>query len=217
MNTDPVVTEHQDAVYILTNKAMPNLVKIGFTRATDIKMRIAELYTTGVPFPFHPEWVCRIKNAAEAERALHKAFKHNRVNKSREFFDIEPEQAIEILKLLNTENIMAEVEKQPTIIDHESIDAEKNFKPRRPNLDFKKIGVPIGSVLQSIKDPAFYVTVVGAKKVKTGTDEISLTEATRRAHKLADGYPIQPAPHWKFNGQLLQELYDKAYPAADES
>jgi Meiotically Up-regulated Gene 113 (MUG113) protein len=216
MNTEQIAIERHDAVYVLTNKAMPNMVKIGFTSQADVKMRIAELYTTGVPLPFNIEWVCRTKNAAEAEKALHKAFKHNRVNESREFFSIEPEQAIGILKLLNSENITSEVEKQPTPIDPQSIAAEKKFKPKRPNLDFEKIGVPIGSTLQSTKDSAFSVTVVAAKKVKIGNEEMSLTEATRRAMKLAAGYPIQPAPHWKFNGQLLQDLYEKTYPAADE-
>jgi hypothetical protein len=216
MNTEPTATEQHDAVYVLTNKAMPGMVKIGFTRQEHVQKRIDELYTTGVPLKFHTEWACRIKNAADAEKALHTAFKKERVNGSREFFTIEPEQVIGILKLFSAVNIMAAVEKQPTTVDHESIKAEKEFRPKRPNLDFEKIGVPVGSVLQSIKDPAFSVMVAGSKKVKIGNEEISLTEATRRAHKLASGYPIQPAPHWKFNGQLLQELYDKAYPASDE-
>jgi hypothetical protein len=190
MNPEPPASKQFDAVYVLTNKAMPNLVKIGFTRHEDVQKRLDELYATGVPLPFHAEWVCRIKNAADAEKALHKAFKQNRVNESREFFSIEPEQAIAILKLLNTENIMAEVEKQPTTIDPQSIAAEKKFKQRRPNLDFAKIGVPIGAVLQTIKNPTFSATVVSAKRVKVANEEMSLTEATRRAFKHPPGYPI---------------------------
>jgi hypothetical protein len=180
-----------------------------------IHARTDELYTTGVPLPFQIEWACRTKNAAEAERALHKAFKHNRVNESREFFAIEPEQAIDILRLLNAESIMAKVAKQPTTIDQESVAAEKKFG-RRPNLDFRKIGVSVGSVLQSTKDAAFSVTVVGPKKVKIGNEEMSLTEATRRALKLPSGYPTQPSPYWKFNGKLLHELYENTYGVGDE-
>src|SRR5208283_3517300 len=110
MNSESPSDSQHDAVYVLTNKAMPNLVKIGFTSQADVKKRVDGLYTTEVPFPFKIEWACRIKNAKEAEKALHRAFKHNRVNPSREFFDIEPDQAIEILKLLNAVNIMEEVE-----------------------------------------------------------------------------------------------------------
>ena len=210
MNTESPADSQHDAVYVLTNKAMPGMVKIGFTRHEDIQTRVDELYTTGVPLAFTIEWACRTKNAAEAERALHKAFKHTRVNESREFFSIEPEQAIEILKLLNAENIMAEVAKQPTTIDSKSIAAEKKFG-KRPNLDFQKIGIPIGSVLQSTKDASVSAMVVGAKRVKIGNEEMSLTEATRRALKLTSGYPIQPSPYWKFNGQSLHALYEKTH------
>ncbi len=39
-------------VYILTNPAMPNLVKIGMTTRLEVGIRMSELYTTGVPVPF---------------------------------------------------------------------------------------------------------------------------------------------------------------------
>lgn len=39
-------------VYVLTNSAMPGLVKICFTAQDDANSRIAQLYTTGAPVPF---------------------------------------------------------------------------------------------------------------------------------------------------------------------
>ena len=39
-------------VYVLTNPAMPGLVKIGMTDRDDVKRRMSDLYTTGVPLPF---------------------------------------------------------------------------------------------------------------------------------------------------------------------
>jgi len=41
-----------EIVYLLTNPAMPGLIKIGRTTRKDIKARMRELYTTGVPLPF---------------------------------------------------------------------------------------------------------------------------------------------------------------------
>jgi hypothetical protein len=38
-------------VYVLTNPAMPGLVKIGSTVSEDASIRLAQLYSTGVPFP----------------------------------------------------------------------------------------------------------------------------------------------------------------------
>lgn len=36
-------------VYLLTNPAMPGIVKIGLTTRGDMKQRLNELFTTGVP------------------------------------------------------------------------------------------------------------------------------------------------------------------------
>jgi hypothetical protein len=49
-------------VYVLTNEAMPGLVKIGMTDDTNPDTRVSQLYSTGVPLPF------------EVEQALHSAF-----------------------------------------------------------------------------------------------------------------------------------------------
>ena len=39
-------------VYILSNQAMPGLIKIGSTTENELKNRLSNLYSTGVPFPF---------------------------------------------------------------------------------------------------------------------------------------------------------------------
>ena len=75
-------------VYVLTNPAMPSLVKIGQTSSMDVKNRLVQLYTTGVPFPFKLEFACKVSNSVEVEKALHQAFAPYRVNPSREFLAI---------------------------------------------------------------------------------------------------------------------------------
>ena len=72
-------------VYVLTNPAMPGLVKIGRTSQTDPDTRINQLQTTGVPLPFEIEYACRVQDADEAEAALHLAFGPDRINPRREF------------------------------------------------------------------------------------------------------------------------------------
>ena len=39
-------------VYVLSNEAMPGLVKIGLTQRSELEVRLNELYSTGVPLPF---------------------------------------------------------------------------------------------------------------------------------------------------------------------
>ena len=46
-------------VYVLTNPAMPDLVKIGKT-TRDVQLRLADLYTTGVPYPFECEYAAKV-------------------------------------------------------------------------------------------------------------------------------------------------------------
>jgi len=42
----------EGSVYVLTNPAMPNMVKIGKT-TRDVELRLVDLYSTGVPLPFN--------------------------------------------------------------------------------------------------------------------------------------------------------------------
>ena len=89
-------------VYALTNQAMPGLVKIGMTDRDDVRFRMRDLYTTGVPLPFECVAARQVEDqeAQRVESALHTAFGPNRVNASREFFQIDPEQVQAILALL---------------------------------------------------------------------------------------------------------------------
>ena len=79
-------------VYILTNRAMPGLVKIGRTKKPP-KDRAAQLYTSGVPLPFEVYAYLRVKNPRLVEKRLHKRFERQRINPKREFFKVKPRKA----------------------------------------------------------------------------------------------------------------------------
>lgn len=80
-------------VYVLTNPAMPGLVKIGKTTQEEVDLRMKQLYSTGVPVPFECVFACRVPDASVVEKALHHAFGQVRINPTREFFRIEPDRA----------------------------------------------------------------------------------------------------------------------------
>ncbi len=195
-------------VYVLSNPAMPNLVKIGLTYDEDANARIGQLYTTGVPVPFKLEFACKVANADEVEQALHIAFGPNRINPRREFFRIEPEQAIAILRLLHTVDATGEVEAQPTGLDEQSLAAADQLRKRRPNLDFGEMGIPIGSELKSTHNDTV-VIVVSPRKVRLGDVEMSLTAATKQVLQL--DYSVAPGPHWTFNGKRIRDIYEETY------
>ena len=85
-------------IYLLTNPAMPGIVKIGKTTQEDVKVRMQQLYQTGVPLPFECVYAATVNNIDDVEKAFHVAFSPNRLNPKREFFEIEASQAIAIIK-----------------------------------------------------------------------------------------------------------------------
>lgn len=195
-------------VYVLTNPSMPNMVKIGKTYLEDVASRLAQLYTTGVPFPFQLAFACKVPNADEVERALHRAFAPDRVNPKREFFSIDPEQAIAILKLLHVADATAEISSIENMIPEEEIQAAKQYQDRRPRLNFIEMGIPIGSILHFTEGDAF-VTVAGERKVTLEGNQTSLTAATRQLLHL--DYNVAPGPYWTYEGKSLREIYNATY------
>ena len=91
--------EEKGYVYILTNPAFrENWVKIGkSSRPVDVRSK--ELDNTAVPLPFQIyATMCTVKYA-EAEKLVHKyieRFTNLRIRNNREFFNVKPEDALEI-------------------------------------------------------------------------------------------------------------------------
>lgn len=196
-------------VYVLTNPSMPGLVKIGYTADEDANRRIGQLYTTGVPVPFKLEFACRVPNALEVERALHLAFGPHRINPGREFFRIEPEQAIVILKLLHVQDATTEVAAQPNEVPRVDTEAGEQLRKRRPNLNFTEMGIPMGAELISIYDDSAAI-VCGPRKVRYQGEETSLTAATKFILQVE--YAVNPGPFWTYNGKTISDIYNETYP-----
>ena len=84
-------------VYILTNDAMPGLVKIGRT-SRDVDLRASELWQTGVPQRFEVFWSCKTPDCVQLEAYVHGDLRKYRVSKSREFFKIDEVEAQERIR-----------------------------------------------------------------------------------------------------------------------
>jgi len=80
-------------VYILSNKSMPGLLKIGKSRRGG-RHRAKEIYQTGVPTPFNLEFEIYTPDCDALELYVHDRLHSKRVNDSREFFEMELSQAI---------------------------------------------------------------------------------------------------------------------------
>lgn len=205
-------------VYVLTNDAMPNMIKIGRTSGEGVERRVAELSrATGVPLPFRVAVARSVHDARVVERALHVAFGPDRVNPAREFFTIAPERAIAIIEAFPgldlTPQTERAVEREVEASEPGTLAAAKAFeKKRRPPLNFVEMGVPLGSSLTH-QATGEVVEVVEPKKVCLRGDIVSLT----RAQQIVSGaeYAVAPGRHWFFNGVSLATLYEATYPFDD--
>ncbi len=124
-------------VYVLTNPAMPGIVKIGMTDGPDVARRMGALYTTGLPLPFDCVIAREIEDrkAAEIERALHAAFEPYRVNPSREFFQVEPEQVEVLLRVMPGRDVTPQNADQSADLQPDDREASSEFQRRQSQTD----------------------------------------------------------------------------------
>ena len=201
---------NEGIVYVLTNPAMPGVVKIGRT-GREIGARLSDLYTTGVPLPFECEYAARVKDQNEVESAFHLAFGPYRVNPRREFFNIEPEQAITLLRLMALEDVTPEVQQEAESVDINAKTSTEKFKrTRRKQMNLWTMGLMGEEIV--FRDGVTKVKIaydgwIEPDGYKTEDGEISLTRYTKEL--LGVPRDVRPAPYWTYKGERLSDIYEQ--------
>jgi hypothetical protein len=85
-------------VYVLTNPAMPGIVKIGKTSWLS-EDRAQKLFTTGVPEPFSVAFRLETSWPDKVERRAHDSLEEHRVHPRREFFGVSTAEAIDAVRI----------------------------------------------------------------------------------------------------------------------
>jgi len=190
-------------VYILTNEAMPGLVKIGLT-SDSVESRISQLSGfTGLPLPFECYFAAEVDDAGRIEGVLQKLFSEYRVNPKREFFRIDPEKAVLAISIGN----FREVTPGEPDLEPEGRVALERVKRRRPDIRLAAIGVNPGATLTFSRDPNVTATVVEDNKVSLNGETLSLSRAALKVLNAMD-YKTTAASgsdYWFFDGESLDE------------
>jgi hypothetical protein len=190
-------------IYVLTNEAMPGLVKIGLT-TDSVESRISQLSAhSGVPLPFECYFAAEVKDCAKLEKTLHQLFSEGRVNPKREFFKIDPEKVVLAIGIGEFKEITPGVAQ----IDVEEQAALEKAKSRRPRLKLDALGIKVGDILTLSRDESITATVVDDGKVNLEGEVLSLSAAALKAlHGLGHSTPAASGPgYWMFDGELLDE------------
>ena len=182
---------------------------------SEVEHRLKELYQpSGVPVPFECEYAARVSDRISVEKALHTAFDPHRVNPKREFFRMDPEQAIAILALLADEDVTPTVQQQADDVEGDTVARAAIAKrSRRPNLNFEEMDVPFGSKLKfTNSDQTIEVEVADSRRVSYKEDIYYLTPITNiLLGNDADANMRRPTRYWTYNEQPLNEIYDETY------
>jgi len=190
-------------VYILTNEAMPGIIKIGMT-TTPIENRMLQLDTTGVPIPFECYYAARVNDQKRVEKALHEAFGDHRVRKSREFFRLDPYKAKVILELVAEEEVTPKADVVADAADEEAlVEARK----RRSRFTFSSAKVPVGATLEFSKGEGYTAIVLDDSNIDFRGQVTSLSASAQLIMKEL-GYTwvaTQGPAFWLYEGETLKD------------
>ena len=133
-------------VYILTNEAMPGLVKIGKTTRS-VEQRAAELTHTGIPFPFDVAFQVLSPDCSELEQWVHAQLSDCRVNAQREFFLCDVDKAERVVEQAHHEQISSWLhEYMPS---HMMVEEEYYLDPSFPMIMSTHLEMPAEDVVQA--------------------------------------------------------------------
>ncbi len=193
-------------VYILTNPAMPGLLKIGKTG--DLTQRLKQLYSPGVPLPFKCFYAARVGDADLVEKNLHIAFSPHRINENREFFRLDPNYAAAALELAELEDVTPGTVTTETQQDVVALEKETQ---RAARFNFEMVKIPPGSILTFVQDNSITCQVAGKSKVIFEGDELSLSLAAIKAlSKIGKNWKsVQGASYWAFEGEALVDRRER--------
>lgn len=209
-------------VYILTNPSFrEDWVKIGkSSRPVDVRSK--ELDNTAVPLPFEIYATLKTSKYAKVEKQIHKQIDRLtdlRIRQNREFFNIAPSVALDIMRdmadLLDDAELYVYVDGKPVISRSKEEDKkfeaetkEKQRKAPKPPFKFHMIGLNVGDtvVFDELKIP---VKVASDDKIEYEGRLYSLSTFTAEflpEEKQNSSGAYQGPKYFSYNGKVLSEL-----------
>ena len=192
-------------VYLLTNPVMPGLTKIGKTNINGLDSRLQALYNTSIPIPFKCFYACEVEDPDLVEKKLHDAFGDHRVNKKREFFEIDADRVKSVLELLALSNVTPSDE---NFEDKDDKVAYERASEIRSRINFKMLDIPIGSVLTFSKDEKIVATVLTNRTIEYNGEDTSISSSAADILTTQFEYKsraVSGSDYWMFEGEKLWE------------
>ena len=218
---------NQGYVYILTNPSFrEDWVKIGkSSRPVDVRSK--ELDNTAVPLPFEIYATLKTAKYDKVEKQIHKQIDRLtdlRIRQNREFFNIAPSVALDIMRdiadLLEDAELAVYVDGKPVVSSSKEEDKkinaaneDKKRKNPKPAFKFHMVGLNVGDIIMfdALNLP---VKVASDDKIEYDGRLWSLSAFTaeflpKEMQNTSGSY--QGPKYFSYNGKVLSELRKENY------
>ena len=188
---------------------MPDIIKIGFTEKS-LEKRLSSLYNSSVPVPFECYFAAEVDDARDIESLLHQAFGDLRVNNSREFFRVSPENVRILLERFGTEIEVGSLD-IPNEDKNALNKAVSEARSIREAFNFKMVSIEPGSELVFLRDENETAVVLDHKKITHRNSETSLSAAALLLlNEMGSTRTAVAGPRfWKYEGEILSDLRNR--------
>ena len=169
-----IMAEHMNnIIYILTNPVFSDMVKIGKTK--NLEKRVKDLSShAGIPVPFEVYYACTVEDSTKIEKGLHDGFGDHRINPKREFFRINPERVLSILKLVEIECIASNSDFVDDVEEKISLEKERS---NRSKFKFLLANIEVGNELSFIRNEKYKAIVAEDNKIQFEGETTSLSKS----------------------------------------
>ena len=199
-------------VYVLTNPSFKeDWVKIGKSKQVP-DVRSKELFNTAVPLPYEIYATLKTEKYSEAERMIHRSIDRIsdlRINKNREFFNIEPEKAYDIL--CDIQYLLGDEASVELFGDNVEVESETDGrKVRGERFDFYQRGLKDGDAVNFIDDVEITAIVANSRQVLFEDQLWYLSALAReiytRKNQVSPSGSYQGPAYFLFQGQKLNKI-----------
>ena len=196
-----MTTSKKGYIYIMTNLALPNMVKIGY--ATNVEARRKQLSTTALPYDYEVYATYETPGKLE-DKKLHGLIDNLnqdlRVTKNREFYVMTAEDAYELLEAIAI--ISGTLDKLKRT--KEVVVADKQ-KEKKPPVNFFECGLKKGDILVYIDDDKIKVAVESEHKVLYNNVLTSLSAIAKERK----GYSVAGPSCFTYNGEIVSDIAER--------
>lgn len=204
-----MVPSNKNFVYVLTNPAMDGLVNIGGTDKS-VEDEVKNLSRSkAAPIPFVIYYACTVEDADYVVKQIHRAFGFGeiRTNPKRDFFKINPDRIVDVLRLVAIEDVTPSSDSVDDKVEQKALN---DVQRRKSNINLRKLGIEPDEelIFYKAEKGEFTAKVLDSRKIEFDGVTTSLSDAAKTIFKKEFDKTVATVNgplHWMYEGETLSD------------